>query len=156
MSERFKKIYAPNLVALLIDTRTERDISGRVLHLYEEEAIPFAGASDLVIRLDALYDAWSYPQRATSQRYFKDSDKEPLKAATTHLATRDKARTMDELYEARGEMATFMLFVEYRQNASWQGQIIRLEDGCTKSFQSVLELMRTVDKSLGAAGEEAQ
>lgn len=148
MSGDFKKIYAPNLVALLIDARTEHDIGGRVLHLYAEEAVPFASGTDLVIRLDELYDEWKYPQRATSQRYFKEAVPGQAKGTDTHLNNRDKKRTIDELYEVRGGIATFMLQVEYRQNSSWQGHVIRLETGETKSFQSVLELMRMIDRTL--------
>lgn len=148
MTGDIKKRYAPNLVVLMIDTRTERDFAGRVLHLYEEEAEPFASGSDLVIRLDELYDEWKYPQRSTSQRYFKESLSGQAKGTDTHLNNRDKKRTIDELYEARGEIATFMLQVEYRQNSSWQGHVIRLETGEAKSFQSVLELMRMIDRTL--------
>ena len=148
MTGDIKKRYAPNLVVLMIDTHTERDFAGRVLHLYEEAAESFASGSDLVIRLDELYDEWKYPQRSTSQRYFKEAASGQAKGTDTHLNNRDKKRTIDELYEARGEIATFMLQVEYRQNSSWQGHVIRLETGEAKSFQSVLELMRMIDRTL--------
>ena len=154
MSASYKKIYAPNLVALLVDARTERDITGRLLHLYAQEAVSFAGGSDMVIRLDELYDEWKYPQRATAQRYFKEAKDAQAKRSDTHLNDRDKVRTIDELYEARGEMATFILQVEYRQNSSWQGHVIWVEKEQMRPFQSVLELMRMIDRALRDLTEE--
>lgn len=155
MSGDFKMIYAPNLIALLIDARTERDFTGRLLHLYAQEAVPFNGGTDMVIQLDDLYDTWKYPQRATSQRHFKENKTGPGQRAATHLNDRDRVRTIEELYEARGKMATFMLQVEYRQNSSWQGHVIWLEKGETRSFQSVLELMRMMDRALRDLTEDA-
>ena len=118
------------------------------MHLFAEETTSFAGASDLIVYLDNLYDEWKYPQRATTQRTFKETREVQTRGAAAHLNSKEKVRTVDELYAARGELATFMLHVEYRQNASWQGHVIWLEEEKLRSFQSVLELLRLMDRAL--------
>ena len=157
MEDDIRKIYAPNLVAILIDAQSDRDIAGRLVHLYEARAMSFAGMTDLIIKLDALYDEWKYPQRATMQRSFnaKNTTDTGRRPDAEHLNHKEKVRSIDDLYEERGEIATFILQVEYRQNASWQGNLIRLEEGVTSSFQSVLELMRDMDRALRDLTEEA-
>ena len=47
------------------------------------------------------------------------------------------------------EKPTFIVKVQYRQNASWQGSIRWLERDTEKNFRSTLELIRLMDSAVG-------
>ncbi|MBQ9513245.1 MAG: hypothetical protein IJR58_08635 [Lachnospiraceae bacterium] len=148
-----RMIQAPNLVAVLVDEYTkEGAFCGRLAHLYEDSTCTFNGAQELLTKMDALYDSWNYPQRATMQRYFGREPKKVLRKTTDmHLNEKERVRTVEELYALRGSIATFMIHTQMRQNASWQGQAMYLEEGLTQQFQSVLELLRMTDAALKQA-----
>ena len=55
----------------------------------------------------------------------------------------------DEIFkEKRGEKATFVVQVQFRQNATWQGTVTWAEKNETRHFRSTLELIRLMDESL--------
>ena len=60
--------------------------------------------------------------------------------------------TKNELESARGEIATFVVKVYWRQNSSWQGTITWCEKDTQQSFRSVLELIKLID----SAGEDTE
>ena len=64
------------------------------------------------------------------------------------LAWEDRlqAGILDE--ETRRELATFQLRVLFRQNASWQGSLIWVDQRMDAQFRSVLELVRLMDSAL--------
>ena len=45
-------------------------------------------------------------------------------------------------------LATFELEIIFRQNASWQGNLVYAEQNLTSSFRSVLELLTLLDSVL--------
>jgi hypothetical protein len=45
-------------------------------------------------------------------------------------------------------MATFELEILFRQNASWQGNVIYAEQNLSSSFRSLLELLSLIDSVL--------
>jgi len=44
--------------------------------------------------------------------------------------------------EKRGKLATLIILVQFRQNASWQGLVEWVDKGETFEFESELELIR--------------
>ena len=48
-----------------------------------------------------------------------------------------------------GRKASFIVRVNSRQNATWQGSISWTEKGGTKHFRSALELLKLMDSALG-------
>ena len=45
-------------------------------------------------------------------------------------------------------MATFKLSILFRQNSSWQGSVLWLEEDSEAQFRSALELVKLVDSVL--------
>ena len=52
----------------------------------------------------------------------------------------------------KGNKATFIVQVQYRQNATWQGQVTWSERNVTKHFRSALELIKLIDSATEEAG----
>lgn len=58
----------------------------------------------------------------------------------------------DKTQAQRGEVATFAIRIQYRNNASWQGTVKWLEGEAEEYFRSVLELFWLLDSAM--KGEE--
>ena len=59
-----------------------------------------------------------------------------------------RCRTLDNDRTSRGSRGTFVVHVQARQNATWQGNVVWAEKNITRSFRSALELLKMIDHSL--------
>ena len=59
----------------------------------------------------------------------------------------------DDMNRHQGEKATFVVRIQYRQNASWQGQVTWAEKNKTVPFRSALELLKLIDSTEGVPEE---
>ena len=58
-----------------------------------------------------------------------------------------------ELRKKKGEEATFIVHVKYRQNATWQGEVIWADKKEKKFFRSALELLKLMDSAMEESEE---
>ena len=63
---------------------------------------------------------------------------------------------VQELLEKKGDEATFIIYVKYRQNATWQGEVIWADKKKKKCFRSALELIKMIDGALNSEEEKMQ
>jgi hypothetical protein len=57
----------------------------------------------------------------------------------------------DEMLEnEQGKRATFIVQVQFRQNATWQGTITWADEKKTSRFRSTLEMVKLMDNALSA------
>lgn len=145
---------APNLINISVDRNNGGELSGRIWHCYRKEPQKFENIIELLRFMDELYDAICFPQSAVRLRNFvkpkrrgmENGEKRPQKART-------KILTKEEVLSQRGACATFCVYVQYRQNATWQGSISWIEYGRTMKFRSALELLMLIDNALSALAE---
>ena len=94
----------------------------------------------MILMIDRISDTMLYPQRAMQLRQFHD-----VKMPENNFSF-DFTTTAD--YSDRFPIATFKLEILFRQNASWQGNLIYAENNRSSSFRSVLELLTLIDSAL--------
>lgn len=135
-------ISPPNLLSVCIDHPENGEVSGRIYHCYEVEAIPFSSIVEFIRIAEGLFDEIAYPQSSTEMRNFINKKKEKR---TTPC---ERVREQKELLEMRGEKATFILNVQFRQNSEWQGEITWLEKNAYKRFFNTLGLIKSMDGAL--------
>ncbi len=106
--------------------------------------------------LDALrcvefyLDRLDFPQRSTMQRSFRKQE-----AISIDYGKRPaREEIMSNLENKKGEEGTFIVQVKYRQNATWQGQVIWAEENKKMYFRSALELLRLIDDALRSDAED--
>ncbi len=75
MEKTLDKLYAIDLLGVLVDAREEGDFQGELRQLYSPEAVPFYGVLDLIKKMEAFYDEWDYPQTACRDRSFRKRQK---------------------------------------------------------------------------------
>ena len=128
------------------------EISGRIYNPYMADVIPFDSITALLLLLDEFFDRIRFPQAAYQSRSFFDTPPQPLQPYTPK---REVQRYMsDTVFDNKqGKKATFVVQVQFRQNATWQGTITWNEEQRTCRFRSALEMLKLMDGAL-AHGEE--
>ena len=52
-----------------------------------------------------------------------------------------------------GKLATFLVHVQYCQNATWQGTIVWADEKQTSNFRSALEMLKLMDSAVEQSDE---
>lgn len=150
MSKKVSKYYAPNLISICVDRAGDGDYAGRIWHQYDDNPIEYRNLMEMLKKMERLYDTWNFPQCSTVNRQF--AKKQAGKNQRTETGKPDTERIEGK----RGEKATFLVQVKYRQNATWQGSVTWLEREEQQSFLSVLELLKLMDRALSNEDEQYQ
>jgi hypothetical protein len=143
-----EKLCAPNLIVVGVDKIHNRDYEGRIWTQYDAAPAVFSNTMDLLRKADRFFDRIQFPQRATQPRSF-GNEMEVGEHKSPPENRKERKITMKEIDHNRGEKGTFIVQVKYRQNSTWQGQVIWAEENKKVYFRSALELMRLIDNALG-------
>ena len=145
---------APNLVNLCIDRISHGNMEGWMYHKYTEGPVGFHTVQDCLLKMDALFDRIGYPQTTVRQRNFKNLPESMEKEEAVPVS--DAAKVLAQ----SGELVTFVVHVNYRQNATWQGEVVWADTKQRCRFRSALELLKLIDGALdeaeGAGAPEAE
>lgn len=134
----------PNMVMVCVDGVENGDIYGRYFHRYKKEETFFLNSAMLFSEVEQFYDIIGYPQAAMRTRNFIEREREKV-PAKEHMTVIYDSQT---LMQFRGKMATFLVGVTSRQNASWQGDVVWMEQKIRKHFCSDMELVVFVDDAV--------
>lgn len=137
----------PNMVMVCVDGVENGDIYGRYFHRYKKEETFFPDSATLIIEMERFYDAIGYPQAAIKTRKFIERKGGRI-PAKEHMAVISDGQALIQL---RGNLATFLVGVTSRQNASWQGDVVWMEHEIRKHFCSDMDLMVFVDEAVKKA-----
>ena len=74
--------------------------------------------TELLRNMEALYDEWDFPQKSTIPRSFNNKRGD----AGLRQGRRDAEYNARRIENKHGEKGTFVIYVKYRQNATWQGR----------------------------------
>lgn len=141
-------IAAPNLTNICIDQLSDGEYGGRIYHKYKKEATYFSESGQMISILDHFFNEINYPQASTKYRSFQKKKKGETAPAPKKQEQLKQVQTVDEMLEPHGKEATFVLHVQYRQNSTWQGKLIWIEEEAEETFCSVLELLKLLDSAL--------
>lgn len=133
---------SPNTAAICIDEQCDGEIQGRLYYYYRNAPLYFQTIVQMIKNLEEVYDTLGFPQKSTEERSFHEVKK------TQKKSEKVKKMEKEELMEKKGEKGTFIVKVEYRQNATWQGDVIWAEKKESKKFRSALELLKIIDSAV--------
>lgn len=125
--------------AVCVDSYENKVPEGRLYNPYLNGAAHFDSLMQMLLQLDGLLDEMRFPQPFDETRSFAPVSAPPLTIRP------DQA-------EPKGKLATFLVKILFRQNASWQGSVVWKEQRREESFRSVLELLLLMNSAL--AGEK--
>lgn len=172
IDQRVVNAAAPNLMNICIDCTQKDELAGRFYNRYSTQPVLFEDVNNLLIQMDRLMDRIDFPQASTRNRGFSDRKKNTFSAggipgklskAQRGIDRRRRAgtdrrdtqvKTTEEILKETGKRATFLVNVQYRQNATWQGKVLWAETGESCHFRSALELLKLMDGALDEGTQE--
>lgn len=131
-------------VLVCVDSTWDREYAGRIYTVIYENPMRFQNWSQFCQGMDGLFDDFRFPQTTHEYRSFHRGGGGDERMEDIMLKPRDEIALPKET----GEAGTFIVHVQFRQNASWQGKIQWVEGKKTQSFRSTLELMKLMDEAL--------
>ncbi len=145
---------APNGVVLCVDKVEEQRLAGRLYHAYSRKPAVFSSIDGVIFALEQFYDSLNFPHPTTDSRSF---GKEGYKAGQER-PERKKTMKDEELLSMHGDLGTFIIRVQHRQNSSWQGRITWMDKNKTVYFRSIWEMIKLVAGALDtvSVSEEEQ
>ncbi len=150
-------IAAPNLMVICIDTSVDGKETGRLYSCYSKEPAEFDDPYQLLLMMDEVMERIHFPQASVALRDYGAKDggrkkgrpEEQTESVERRMAARqerpDKVMEQAELLEYRGGIATYAVRIQYRQYATWQGELVWLEKNLARSFNSELEMLKLMD-----------
>ena len=62
----------------------------------------------------------------------------------------------EELLRQHGDLGSFIVRVQHRQNSSWQGRITWIEKNQTVYFRSVWEMMKLIENAIDTVSPQEE
>ena len=142
MSTTQRYLGMPNAVVLCIDEFVNDDLSGRIYHSYQVEATKIVNKIDALEKMERLFNELNFPFPGNNERHFVKQEE--------HIEREKKEKMVkdDEILEMHGDLGTFIIRVQHRQNSSWQGRITWVEEDKTLYFRSIWEMMKLIDEAM--------
>ena len=124
-------------------------MAGEVINPFMPKALPFADIAEMLSSLELVMDTLGFPQKYHQHRTFR-----PAMPQEREEREGGAIRYMDEksFEKTSGKKSTFIVQVQFRQNATWQGTITWTEKKKEQRFRSTLEMI----KLMSDAVEEAE
>lgn len=132
---------APNLVNVCVDEVVQEEIKGRLYHYYQKEAVEFKNVVQLLDEMEKLYDKIHFPESATECRSFLKKEPSEQRKRIPQLVD------AETILKQRGKNGTFLVCVQYRQNTTWQGEIVVMDTEEIYDFSSALELVKIINNT---------
>ncbi|MCR5481333.1 MAG: hypothetical protein K6F52_00855 [Clostridia bacterium] len=131
---------------ICVDELKDADIKGRLYCGCLPQGKGFSCSEELIICIDDIMDKIDFPQSTLDKKSFVKK-----KGTVVKLSEKEITEVMEKMKNfntdsAAGDRATFVLQVQFRQNASWQGVVKSVETDETHSFKSALELVKIIDE----------
>lgn len=140
--DEIMKYSAPNVLVLCVDSRKASDVLGRFYSKFDLAPTVFRSSFDLIVKMDEFYDKINFPQASLRTRRFHDGG-----SPGAGKRPNEVQRVVD-MMEHRGDLATFVVHVQYRQNATWQGKIVWTDKKKECAFRSALEMLKLMDEAI--------
>ena len=133
-----------NIVCICVDEKDDQIAKGKIYNCYDENPLVFEDASEILFLLESFFDKMNFPQASTKSRFFLQGNRDSSEVGRE----REKPMSSKDVTNQKGTKGTFVVHVQYRQNATWQGSVVWAEKNITKNFRSALELLKLIDGAL--------
>ena len=122
------------------------EISGYLYSPFYERYFRFSNALELLVRMNEMFDDLKFPQSSVEYRSFRN------KRNRLDSGERDES-LVSEVIQNENVQAKFVVHVQFRQNATWQGTIEWVEENKTQRFRSALEMLKLMEEALSTGKE---
>ena len=143
----------PNAVILCFDEPIRQGLfRGRMYHAFHEGAYEVVSFEEVIHLMGRLFDDIQFPRANIRDRsFFAKEQPEGQKGRSG----KEKIMADKELLSKHGDIATFIVRVQQRQNSSWQGRVTWVDENKTVTFRSILELIKLIESGVATNDPEA-
>lgn len=142
-------------VMVCVDEIREGVVCGRAINSFLSKPIHFTGLDNLFLKLEFLYDSLQVPQSSNQLRRFARKNQALPESVLSDYPEVTELWSPQRAKACKGKLATVLIRVMYRQNASWQGQAVWVEGKeRAQCFRSALELLHLFQSVLLIVDEE--
>ena len=134
----------PNAVCVCIDNYEDGKIGGKLYHMFSRDPQYFSDVTDILKYMGTLMDEIKYPEATIKARSFKKTEQE----TNTNIDARQKKYEIEDLLQKSGSIASCIVTVSSRVNASWQGNIYWIENDESAGYSSEIEFISLIDETL--------
>lgn len=139
LKKDFTTIVTAQTNILMVDSYDHKTMRGRIYNQFTSSYTNFYSLVEVILMLEKGFEVNNYPLRGADLRcFYKENSQEPFICTIP----------TDQQRQFLGKLATFMLKVKFRQNSSWQGELVWVGEQKKEYFRSVLELMKLLDNAL--------
>lgn len=130
-------------------------LTGSVSNEFYGRTMYFRDVVQMAAILESLFDSLSFPQSSMAYRSFRTPGRRrPMRQANFMKAGGVVQTAANEsIVNKEKEKASFVVHVQFRQNATWQGTITWVDKGVSQHFRSVLEMIRLMTEAVESTGE---
>ncbi|MDD6235777.1 MAG: hypothetical protein PUB00_00145 [Clostridiales bacterium] len=127
-----------------VDSYYNKELQGVVYSTFYKACVPFRNTYEMMSVLESLFDKLHFPQSSMAHRRFgKNLNQKLIKKSGERM----------EQQEPLSGKANFVVHVQFRQNATWQGTVQWVDANKTQRFRSALELLKLMDEALDGNDE---
>ncbi len=144
-------IGAPNGIVLCVNAVSGGRVQGELYHSYSRDPVPFSNMGEMTFAMERVYDALKFPHPSTNTRTFV-----PAKSAGEVFQERSRIMSDESLLSKHGDIGTFIVRVQHRQNSSWQGRITWMEEDKTVCFRSIWEMIKLIENAVDTVSDQEE
>ena len=137
-----------------------KNLSGTLKGKHLEEPYEFQDLIHMIYKMEEIFDDKRFPEAFLTPRMFNrhgsGHKKLGFNEEVAMAVNKTKKDSLAESSVPNNAKCTFEINVKFRQNASWQGQIVWLERNQKQSFRSVLEMLKLMDEALTESDLKAE
>lgn len=133
-------------VHIFVDSSEHCEIAGYLYSPFYERYSKFSNALELLVQMSEMFDDLKFPQSSVEYRSFYNK--------RSQIDSGEGVESfMSEAIQKENVQAKFVIHVQFRQNATWQGTIEWLEENKTQRFRSTLEMLKLMEEALSNGKE---
>ena len=135
-------LQSPGTICICVDEYEKQKVLCRVYHAGNKYPLYLYEMGRLLIEIDRILDELHYPESSTAGRSFK-------RLALDRSKTKERVSMTKKVeIQQKGGKGTFVVQIQYRQHATWQGKVVWAEKDESRPFRSALELLKLIDSAL--------
>ena len=135
-------VFPVNMIRLCIDEDGD-GLRGRAYNKMLLAPLLFVEYSEMLLRMDDLFETVGYPQAFHARRTFCGPGKLRGSICMPERMMEDR-----EMNKQRGSRHTFDIIVQSRRQSSWQGLLMGPDRTSVKKFRSEMDLLECICREL--------
>jgi len=133
-------------------------MSGELYSRFLDEPYRFNSLIKMINKMEDIFDELRFPMAFLKSRTFSGVRRPNEKQESEENGLmKDTTNAVPGVQDEQGsKKCTFEISVRYRQNASWQGEILWADRNLRQNFRSVLEMLKLMDEALNDGSNGAR